>query len=262
MKNINIKNGILTGNLKKLDNLIVAFSGGVDSSYLLRAAHDVLGDKAAAVTIDTPFVARAEIENACMFTNNYGIRHYIIKTDILAAEGIKGSPENRCYLCKKHIFSELKIYAERLGFSNIADGTNADDINEYRPGLKALTELDILSPLKEAGLLKEEIRELSKKAGIKGFNRPANSCLATRIPFGMEITKEKLEKIEHAEDYLHNLGYLDIRVRLLGESAKIELPEADFISLTESEAGKAVRARFKSLGFEETAFGLKEKRIK
>jgi pyridinium-3,5-biscarboxylic acid mononucleotide sulfurtransferase len=196
----------------------------VDSSFLVHRAHS-LGDlKLMAVTIRTPYIPGSEISEAVEFTSSYGINHRII--DVSFPEIIRDNPVDRCYLCKKALFSEIDGYAKEKGFKYILDGTNADDKDDFRPGLRALDEMNVRSPLAEAGLIKKEIRELSLKAGLHVWDKPAMACLLTRVPYETEITEGMLMMIEKAEDFLFEKGYPGTRVRIHGDIARIEcLPE-------------------------------------
>ena len=210
---------ILKNDIKKLENLAVAFSGGVDSSLLLRVAADTLGRRAVAITLKSPYMSGREIKEAVEFTRTYGIRHEILELGV--AEGIKNNPENRCYLCKKAVFSRLIERARELGFSRVADGTNRDDLGEYRPGLKAKEELGILSPL--INLTKSEIRELSRELNLPTAEKPSYACLLTRLPHGREISAEEISLVERAENLLISHGFLNIRARFDGKAFKLQM---------------------------------------
>lgn len=244
-----IKQTRLKKMIQGLGKVAVAFSGGVDSTYLLKVSHDLLGDDAIAVTLDSAFFPRSEMEEACAFTRKHGIRHHMIQTDVLQMEELRPNPENRCYLCKKNGFSLIKRFAQSLGIDIVADGTNADDAYDYRPGAKAAEELGVQSPLKQAGLTKEEIRELSKEAGLLGYQRPANACLATRIPYGEEVTLDKLEKIERAEGFLHSLNLMQVRVRCHGNLARIELNLDLLEYVIKKDLREKIAQELKKLGF-------------
>ncbi len=214
-------------NLKEIlsgyDKLAVAFSGGVDSTFLLKIASDVLGENVTAITVNSSSISKREFGEALEFTASIGVRHIIHEINEFEIEGFSSNPPERCYICKKSIFEGIKAIASKDGIYTIADGSNADDLNDYRPGMKALAEMLVVSPLLEAGLTKSEIRELSKQAGLASWDKPALACLATRIPFGHQITKEKLRMIEEAEEYLMGLGFRQVRVRHHGEIARIEV---------------------------------------
>lgn len=209
----------LKADLSGLGELAVAFSGGVDSSLLLRAAHDALGERAIGITIRSPYMSSREIAEAIEFARAYGIRHEILELGV--AEEIKDNPENRCYLCKKAVFSRLIERARELGFSRVADGTNRDDLGEHRPGLKAKEELGVLSPLK--GLKKSEIRELSRELGLPTADKPSYACLLTRLPHDREFSAEEISLVERVENLLISHGFLNVRARFDGKAFKLQM---------------------------------------
>ncbi len=227
----------------------VAFSGGVDSTFLLGVAREVLGDSLVAVTATAPFVPRREVEDARVFSSSLGVRHGIVEIDWDGIGGFAENPPDRCYHCKKAVFSRIVQAAALLGIDTVMDASNADDAADYRPGMKALEELHILSPLKEAGLTKKEIRELSRRLGYPGWDRPAAACLASRIPYGERITEAKLRRIEEAEIYLAGEGFAVCRVRSHGDLARIEVaPEMIAVLAGEPARSRAAR-RLRELGF-------------
>ncbi len=203
-----------------LEEIVIGFSGGVDSSLLAKVSYDVLGDNALAVTAVAPIYSSREIKRAKKMAEEIGIQHQLvsIKSDLM--EVVKDNPTDRCYHCKKMIFSQVKDFA---GDWLVVDGTNVDDLGDYRPGMEAIEELEVHSPLKEAGLSKAEIRRLSKQLGLSSWGLPSTTCLATRFPYGEEITSDKLELLEKAESYLQQLGFEQLRVRYHGEIARIEV---------------------------------------
>lgn len=238
---------LLKSYLKNLKSVAVAFSGGVDSSFLAWAAREALGENAVAVTVDSCFVPKRELEQAESFCKQNKIRQIVLKVNPLEIDGVAQNPKNRCYLCKKKLFESIRRAALAEGFSVIADGTNVDDEGDFRPGIVALTELEIKSPLRECGLSKTEIREASKNAGLETWNNPSFACLASRFVYGEEITREKLCLVEKAEDFLLANGFSQVRVRLHNDLARIEvLPEQ-----TEKlfRMRNEVDAQFKKIGF-------------
>jgi uncharacterized protein len=206
--------------LEKLDNIAVAFSGGVDSAFLLHAAKEALGKNVLALTINSPYIPDWEINEAREITASKEIEHQIV--DVPVPEQIKNNPEDRCYLCKSFLFTLLKEFAKQRGFTNLADGTNYDDTKDHRPGMKALNELNVMSPLLENHFTKNDIREASRELGLYTWEKPAYACLLTRIPYNTSIEGEMLRRIEKAETYLIGLGIRSIRVRSHGDLARIE----------------------------------------
>ncbi len=236
--------------LREMNLAIIAFSGGVDSAFLLKAAHDVLGKNAIAVTADSPSVPRREIEIAQRIANQIGARHFIIKTDETKNESYLQNPSNRCYFCKSELYTKIKEFAVEKGIKNILNGTNFDDLKDYRPGLKAADEYAVKSPLADAKLTKSEIRELAKMLGLEIWDKPASPCLASRVPYGNEITLKKLKMIEDAENYLRDeFGIKELRVRHFGNAARIELNKEDFYVFEENL--EKIKHEFREIGFDE-----------
>lgn len=236
--------------IKGYDSLAIAFSGGVDSAMLLITAHEILADKVLALTAKSPIYTKKELYDAQKFCAKYGINHSIISFELNELGGVRENGPARCYHCKKSIFHKLMEVAASKGFMCLAEGTNADDMMDYRPGLLALEELGIKSPLREAGLNKDEIRHELKKKGIDIWSKPDLSCLATRIPTGNPVTLEKLMAVETAEEALKELGFRRIRVRHHGEVGRIEsdLDEIkDFFKpeMREKAAGVVMDAGFR-----------------
>lgn len=241
--------------LEKYMPLAVAFSGGVDSTYLLHEAVKAGKEKVTALIMKTPSVPERELDEAVTFCKSRGISFFVLPADPFSAAGFRENGRDRCYICKHFLFSALLEKAKEEGIPFVADGTNADDRKEFRPGLRALKELDIRSPLAEAGLTKKEIRELSEKEGLPTWNKPSFSCLATRFPYGEELTVEKLRRTEAAENLLAELGFTQRRVRVHGNLARIEVLPAEIPLLLERR--DMISARLEELGFLYTTVDLK-----
>ncbi len=233
--------------LKNLQKLAVAFSGGLDSSFLLRVSKEALGDNVVAFTIKTPYIPYWEIEEAKEICKLFKIRHIVLNAGII--KSIHNNPGDRCYLCKSYIFSHFKKEAKQLGFNYVCDGTNVDDLEDYRPGLKALKELEILSPLLENKITKKEIRKYSKELGLPNWDKPAYACLLTRVPYNKEIEADELERIEKAEIFLHGLGFYGARVRCHGFLARIEVNKIQFPTLIENNTREKIIEELKCIGF-------------
>ncbi len=217
----------LEESLRDLGGCLVAYSGGVDSAFLLAVARRALGDRVTAATVSTFLLDRGEVEDARRRAGAIGVRHEIIDLDLAAFPEVLANPPDRCYHCKRLVFTALRRRAVELGLPALLDATHADDLRERRPGVRALRELGVASPLAAAGICKSDIRALSAALGIEGADRPSNPCLATRIPYGMPITRESLRRIAAAERLMRVLGFEGIRVRDYGELARIELQPVD-----------------------------------
>lgn len=241
--------------LEKCMPLAVAFSGGVDSTYLLHEAVKAGKEKVTALIMKTPSVPERELDEAVTFCKSRGISFFVLPADPFSAAGFRENGRDRCYICKHFLFSALLEKVKEEGIPFVADGTNADDRKEFRPGLRALKELDIRSPLAEAGLTKKEIRELSEKEGLPTWNKPSFSCLATRFPYGEELTVEKLRRTEAAENLLAELGFTQRRVRVHGNLARIEVLPAEIPLLLERR--DMISSRLEELGFLYTTVDLK-----
>ena len=213
--------------LSSLGSAVIAYSGGLDSTFLAKVAHDVLGQKALAVTACSETYPIREQEKALETAREIGLRHRLIQTSELEIPGFTDNPVDRCYFCKNELFSTLRKTAAEEGLLHILDGTTADDLGDLRPGRRAAAEFGVISPLLEAGLKKTEIRVLSKKLGLPTWDKPASACLASRIPYQSAITPEKLRQIELAEEHLRSLGIVQCRVRHHGEVARIEVAAED-----------------------------------
>ncbi|MBQ7615956.1 MAG: ATP-dependent sacrificial sulfur transferase LarE [Butyrivibrio sp.] len=235
--------------IRGLGSLAVGFSSGVDSALLLFVAHEVLGDKAIAVTEADPAMPGRELDEAKAFCKERDIRHIICSVNPFKDNEYKYNGPDRCYFCKRGIFSEIKRIAAENGIEYVAEGSNMDDLGDYRPGLRAVEELNVESPLREAGLTKADIRAISKVLGLPTWSKPAYACLATRLVYGEEITEEKLRMIEQAEQFLIEHGFLQERVRMHGNLARIEVPAKDIPLLAGEEIREELYKRFKEIGF-------------
>lgn len=226
----------LKRNLAELDSVLVAFSGGCDSTFLGAVARDVLGDRCMAVTIHSAFTSRQETERVERLVEKLGIRHRTIHSDVLANEDVRKNPEERCYHCKTMLFKKLLQIAAEEGLAVVCDGSNVDDQGDYRPGRKALRELGIVSPLEACGFGKGDIRRMSKIMNLPTWDLPAAACLASRIPHGDELTEKKLRQVERAEEALAALGFKGFRVRHHGDLARLEFPSSDIAAAAEKRA--------------------------
>lgn len=257
MDRLHFKYENLKKNLQDLHSMVVAFSGGVDSTFLLKTAHDVLGDQVIAVTARSLSFPKRELEAARAFAAGSGIRHVVVDSEELDIDGFSKNPTNRCYLCKTELFTKIKAIAEQNGLEQVAEASNTDDNGDYRPGLMAVAELGIKSPLREAGLSKQEIRELSKEMGLSTWNKPSFACLSSRFPYGESITSERLRMIDEAEQFLLDLGFHQVRVRYHGNLARIETDEAGFQSMIQPTLRQEVHAKLQEIGFTYIALDLK-----
>lgn len=243
------KLSVLKKYIESLGSLAVGFSGGVDSSFLIKVAHDVLGENALAVTSDGPSMPRRELEESKNFAKKYGIKQIIFKASELSHEDYTKNPKNRCYFCKKDTFTNVMRIAKENGVNYIAEGSNMDDLGDYRPGMIAAQEVGTVSPLRYAKLNKSEIRELSKEMGLSTWDKPSFACLASRIPYGETITEEKLVTIDKSEQYLFDMGFSQFRVRHYGETARIELLPTEMDLLFADNNREKVVEKLRELGF-------------
>ena len=248
-KDIRIKESKLTELIKAAGKLAVAFSGGTDSTYLLYKAHEMLGDNALAVTVRSQVLTGEEFEWTARFCESNGIRQAVIDYDVFDSEQFGDNPPDRCYYCKRSIFTNIKKIASDHGITDVADGSNTDDTGDYRPGMRAVKELGIISPLMEAGLTKNDIRALSKEAGLPTWDKPAAACLASRFAYGEKITAEGLARVADAERFIRDMGFDGIRVRVHGNIARIEASPDDIELITYKRTRKEISEELKRLGF-------------
>lgn len=254
---LNEKFDLLKSNIEKMGSLAVAFSGGVDSTFLLKVAHDVLGDNVLAITARSATFPEREFKEAVEFAKSIGAKHEIIVSEELDIEGFSDNPTNRCYLCKNELFTKIKESAERHGIKYIADGSNVDDLGDYRPGLQAIKELGVVSPLREAGLTKDDIRTLSKEMGLPTWDKPAFACLSSRFPYGNKITREKLEMVDKGEQFLLEKGFKQVRVRHHGDLARIEVATSERSKFFDEKLMDSIYEAFKGFGFTYVSLDLK-----
>ncbi|MCR5060101.1 MAG: ATP-dependent sacrificial sulfur transferase LarE [Saccharofermentans sp.] len=242
--------------IRGLGSLAVGFSGGVDSTFLVSVAHSVLGDSCIAVICADAAIPAREVESAVAFCGEHGIFCVLSHFDPLGIEEFRLNVPDRCYYCKRGVFQEIKRVASGYGITYVAEGSNMDDLGDYRPGLRAVSELCVVSPLREAGLTKADIRAISREMGLPTWSKPSYACMATRVAYGEEITVEKLRMIEQAEQFLGDLGFNDVRVRMHGSRAqmsgciaRIEVAASDIARLAADGVRETVSERLKEIGF-------------
>jgi uncharacterized protein len=240
----------LEDQLRQLDSLMVAYSGGVDSAFLAATAHRVLGPRMIAVLADSPSLARRDMEQACAFARAHQIPLHVVATEELDRPEYQRNDANRCFHCKDELFRTMQALGPKLGFARIAYGMNADDTRDFRPGQRAAEQHEVLAPLADVGLAKLEIRALAKAAGYSLWDRPAAPCLSSRVEYGRTVTREVLEQVERAEESLRQLGFREFRVRHHGELARVEIARAELPRALAIDVLDAISAAIKQAGFQ------------
>ena len=247
---IHDKYRVLQENLKALGSVAVAFSSGVDSTFLLKAAQEALGDKVIAVTASSCSFPKRELEEAKAFCEKNGIRQIIVESEELDIDGFRQNPKNRCYLCKHELFEKIWKIAKENGMNAVAEGSNMDDNGDYRPGLIAVRELGVSSPLRQAELSKAEIRELSREMGLPTWDKQSFACLSSRFVYGETINEKKLGMVDKAEQLLLDMGFHQVRVRIHGNIARIEVLPEEIARIVEEENRTKIASKLKEYGFD------------
>jgi uncharacterized protein len=238
-------------------SLIVAFSGGVDSTFVLKVAHDAMGDAVLALTTTSPTMPDEDRDSALAMAHLIGVQHIVVESNELEIPGYAANPLNRCYLCKHNLFTVCEAKAAELGIDEIVDGLNLDDLHDYRPGMQAASEKRVRHPLVEAEMTKADVRALSRAMGLPTWDRPASPCLSSRFPYGTEITSEGLAKVAAGEKLLHSMGFAVARVRYHGEVARLELEQGQIARIFEGQLRETIDREFRKIGFRFVAIDLK-----
>jgi len=256
MKSLNLKLQTMRESFLAMRSVIVAFSGGVDSSLVLRVAHDAIGERVLALTTTSPTMPDDDRRRAIAIALELGARHLLVDSNELEIEGYARNPLNRCYLCKHNLFNVCQAKAHALGIETIVDGLNLDDLHDYRPGIKAAEQMQVRHPLVEAELTKAEIRELSRSLGLAAWDRPASPCLSSRFPYGTQITLDGLRQVERGEQVLHSFGFTVARVRYHGEVARIEVEASEIGRILDDSVRESIYRELKKIGFRFVALDL------